>query len=62
MCEVAGSQLRWAGGRVVGVDLAAVLALGEAVGIPRAVTARLAPFVEAGLVAGAAKQGQGKGE
>ena len=46
-----GGQLRVLPGAVVGWDMSAALALGDALGVPPAATAELLPAVEAVMVA-----------
>ena len=45
-----GGQLRVLPGAVVGWDLTAALALGDALGVPPAATAELLPVIEAVMV------------
>jgi hypothetical protein len=45
-------QLRFAGNRVVGLDMAGALALGDGLGYDRRAMAELLPAAEAGLIAG----------
>ena len=46
-----GGQLRAMPGAVIGWDLSAALALGDALGVPPAATAELLPVIEAVMVA-----------
>jgi len=46
-----GGQLRFAPGAVIGWDMGAALALGQALGVPPLVLAELLPGIEAVMVA-----------
>ncbi|TAN68616.1 MAG: hypothetical protein EPN20_06400 [Magnetospirillum sp.] len=56
MLERAAGQLRVAGSAITGLDLAACLSLGAALGYDSRAMAELLPFAEAGLVEGLASQ------
>jgi hypothetical protein len=62
LVERLGGQLRVAsgmgGGAVLGVDLGAALALGAAMGIPRAAVAELLPVIEAAMVKALGEQAE----
>lgn len=46
-----GGQIRASSGRVIGYDMTAVLAVGDALGIPRGAVAELMPRIEQAAVA-----------